>query len=224
MPAVLKASLNEIALAEVTVAGTFADEDTKVNATASVESLVAGDYDIAFMLTADGLTGKTTSWKQQNYFCKGHAGNPYKSKSSMPEDIQFLWDKGSSYYETYNDVLISSSYVSYKNKATLPTLVANGTVSSEYTLKMPTKTTLKKALKLDQVYVVAVLLDKKTGAIVNAGRARVTGSTGIEDVTTGTEATVVARYTVNGVQVSAPVKGVNILKMSDGTTRKVLVK
>lgn len=224
MPAVLKASLNEIALAEVTVAGTFTDEDTKVNATASVESLVAGDYDIAFMLTADGLTGKTTSWKQQNYFCKGHAGNPYKSKSSMPEDIQFLWDKGSSYVETYNDVLIASSYVSNKNKATLPTLVANGTVSSEYTLKMPTKVILKKALKLDQVYVVAVLLDKKTGAIVNAGRARVTGSTGIEDVTTGTEATVVARYTVNGVQVSAPVKGVNILKMSDGTTRKVLVK
>lgn len=224
MPAVLKASLNEIALAEVTITGTFADEDTKVNATASVESLVAGDYDIAFMLTADGLTGKTTSWKQQNYFCKGHSGNPYRSKSSMPEDIQFLWDKGSSYYETYNDVLIASSYVSDKNKATLPTLVANGTVSSEYTLKMPTKVTLKKALKLDQVYVVAMLLDKKTGAIVNAGRARVTGSTGIEDVTTGTEATVVARYTVNGVQVSAPVKGVNILKMSDGTTRKVLVK
>lgn len=224
MPAVLKASLNEIALAEVTVAGTFTDEDTKVNATASVESLVAGDYDIAFMLTADGLTGKTTSWKQSNYFSKGHSGNPYNSKSSMPEDIQFLWDKGSSYVETYNDVLIASSYVSNKNKATLPTLVANGTVSSEYTLKMPTKVILKKALKLDQVYVVAVLLDKKTGAIVNAGRARVTGSTGIEDVTSGTEATVVARYTVNGVQVSAPVKGVNILKMSDGTTRKVLVK
>lgn len=224
MPAVLKASLNEIALAEVTVAGTFTDEDTKVNATASVESLVAGDYDIAFMLTADGLTGKTTSWKQSNYFCKGHSGNPYNSKSSMPEDIQFLWDKGSSYYETYNDVLISSSYVSYKNKATLPTLVANGTVSSEYTLKMPTKRTLKEAIKHDQVYVVALLLDKKTGAIVNAGRARVTGSTGIEDVTSGTEATVVARYTVNGVQVSAPVKGVNILKMSDGTTHKVLVK
>lgn len=224
MPAVLKASLNEIALAEVTVAGTFADEDTKVNATASVESLVAGDYDIAFMLTADGLTGKTTSWKQQNYFCKGHSGNPYKSKSSMPEDIQFLWDKGSSYYATYNDVLIASSYVSDKNKATLPTLVANGTVSSEYTLKMPTKVALKKALKLDQVYVVAMLLDKTSGKIINAGKARVTGSTGIEDVTTGTEATVVARYTVNGVQVSAPVKGVNILKMSDGTTRKVLVK
>lgn len=222
MPEALKKSLNEIALAEVTVTGTFAEEDTKVNATASVESLVAGDYDIAFMLTADGLTGTTKSWKQSNYFCKG--GGRYNSQASMPDDLKFLWDMGSSYVETYNDVLIASSYVSSNNKATLPTLVANGTVSSEYTMKMPTKVDLKKALKLDQIYVVALLLDKKTGAIVNAGRARVTGSTGIEDVTTGSEATVVARYNVNGVQIAAPVKGINIVKMSDGTTRKVLVK
>lgn len=222
MPEVLKASLDEIALTDVTVTGTFVEEDTKVNATASVESLVAGDYDIAFMLTADGLTGTTKSWKQSNYFCKG--GGRYNSQASMPDDLKFLWDMGSSYVETYNDVLIASSYVSSNNKATLPTLVANGTVSSEYTMKMPTKVALKKALKLDQIYVVALLLDKKTGAIVNAGRARVTGSTGIEDVTTGSEATVVARYNVNGVQIAAPVKGINIVKMSDGTTRKVLVK
>lgn len=222
MPEVLKASLDEIALTDVTVTGTFAEEDTKVNATASVESLVAGDYNIAFMLTADGLTGTTKSWKQSNYFCKG--GGRYNSQASMPDDLKFLWDMGSSYVETYNDVLIASSYVSSNNKATLPTLVANGTVSSEYTMKMPTTVALKKALKLDQIYVVALLLDKKTGAIVNAGRARVTGSTGIEDVTTGSEATVVARYNVNGVQIAAPVKGINIVKMSDGTTRKVLVK
>lgn len=222
MPEVLKASLDEIALTDVTVTGTFAEEDTKVNATASVESLVAGDYNIAFMLTADGLTGTTKSWKQSNYFCKG--GGRYNSQASMPDDLKFLWDMGSSYVETYNDVLIASSYVSSNNKATLPTLVANGTVSSEYTMKMPTKVALKEALKLDQIYVVALLLDKKTGAIVNAGRARVTGSTGIEDVTTGSEATVVARYNVNGVQIAAPVKGINIVKMSDGTTRKVLVK
>ena len=222
MPEALKKSLNEIALAEVTVAGTFTDEDTKVNATATVNSLVSGDYDIAFILTADNLTGTTSSWKQHNYFCKG--GGRYNSQASMPDDLKFLWNKGSEYFETYNDVLIASSYVNSKNKATLPTLVAYGTVNSEYSLKMPTKTVLKKVLKHDQVYVVALLLDKKTGAIVNAGRARVTGSTGIEDVTTGTEATVVARYNVNGVQIAAPVKGINIVKMSDGTTRKVLVK
>lgn len=222
MPEALKKSLNEIALAEVTVAGTFTDEDTKVNATATVNSLVSGDYDIAFILTADNLTGTTSSWKQHNYFCKG--GGRYNSQASMPDDLKFLWNKGSEYFETYNDVLIASSYVNSKNKATLPTLVAYGTVNSEYSLKMPTKTVLKKVLKHDQVYVVALLLDKKTGAIVNAGRARVTGSTGIENVNNSSEATVVARYNVNGVQIAAPVKGINIVKMSDGTTRKVLVK
>lgn len=32
----------------------------------------------------------------------------------------------------------------------------------------------------------------------------------------------VARYTADGVRISAPVKGLNIIKMSDGTTRKVI--
>lgn len=48
-----------------------------------------------------------------------------------------------------------------------------------------------------------------------------TGVKGVEN--NSTNATVVARYAVDGTQISAPVKGINILKMSDGTTRKVLV-
>lgn len=225
-PKVVAKILEDLPVAEVKVNGVFTEEDTKVNATASVESLVSGDYDIIFALTANGLTSNDDSWLQRNAYAKEYSGasGTYNSKEEMPDEFKPYWDKGTEYKTVYNDVLISSSYVSRTNKATLPTLVENGTVSSEYTLKMPTKTGLKKALNLDQIYVVAMLLDKTSGRIINAGRARVTGSTGIEDVTTGTEATVVARYTVNGVQVSAPVKGVNILKMSDGTTRKVLVK
>ncbi|MDO4159460.1 MAG: hypothetical protein Q4D41_03275 [Prevotellaceae bacterium] len=34
----------------------------------------------------------------------------------------------------------------------------------------------------------------------------------------------VQRYTIDGTQVSAPVKGINIIRMSNGTTRKVVVK
>lgn len=48
-------------------------------------------------------------------------------------------------------------------------------------------------------------------------------STGVKGVENNSTATVVARYAVDGTQISAPVKGINILKMSDGTTRKVLV-
>ena len=226
LPKAFKASLEEMPLVDVTVEGAFSEDTAYVYAKASVESLVSGDYDIAYMLIADNLSGTTSKWKQSNYFAKGTG--VYNSKSSMPEDLQFLWDAGSSYAATYNDVLIASSYSNSKNKATLPTLVENGSVNSYYTLTMPIKSELKKTIRScgNEVYVIAVVLDKKTGAIVNAGKSKVAdfGTTGIENVNNNTEATVVARYNVNGVQIAAPVKGINIVKMSDGTTRKVLVK
>lgn len=226
LPKAFMASLKEMPLIDVSVEGAFSEDTAYVYAKASVESLVSGDYDIAYMLVADNLSGTTKPWKQSNYFAKGNG--VYNSQSSMPEDLQFLWDAGSSYAATYNDVLISSSYVSSKNKATLPSLVANGSVNSYYTLTMPTKKALKEAIRScgNEVYVIAMVLDKKTGAIVNARKAKVAdfGTTGIENVNNSSEATVVARYNVNGVQIAAPVKGINIVKMSDGTTRKVLVK
>lgn len=217
-------TLDDLPVVEVKVTGTFAEEDTKVNAKASVESLVSGDYNIVYALVADGLTGTTNIWKQKNAYSKIYAGsNGANSKSDLPEDLQPLWDAGETYFATFNDILIASSYTKSKNNATLPTLVENGVVSSEYTLSMPTSTKIKSAIKHDKVYVVAMVLDKK-GAIINAAKSLVTGTTGIENVNNSSEATVVARYNVNGVQIAAPVKGINIVKMSDGTTRKVLVK
>lgn len=52
-----------------------------------------------------------------------------------------------------------------------------------------------------------------TGATAIAGTQASAGS-----------ATAVARYAADGTLLAAPVKGVNIIKMSDGTTRKVVVK
>lgn len=49
-------------------------------------------------------------------------------------------------------------------------------------------------------------------------------TTAIKTANATTNASVVARYNVNGQKVSAAQRGVNILKMSDGTVRKVLVK
>lgn len=226
LPKAFKASLEEMPLVYVTVEGAFSEDTAYVYAKASVESLVSGDYDIAYMLIADNLSGTTSKWKQYSYYSK--TAGKFPSKNKIPEDLQFLWDEPASYAATYNDVLIASSYSNSKNKATLPTLVENGSVNSYYTLTMPTKKALKETIRScgNEVYVVAVVLDKKTGAIVNARKAKVAdfGTTGIENVNNSSEATVVARYNVNGVQIAAPVKGINIVKMSDGTTRKVLVK
>lgn len=51
-----------------------------------------------------------------------------------------------------------------------------------------------------------------------------TSSTGISNAVVSDENAVeVARYALDGTKLSAPTKGVNIIKMSDGTTRKVVV-
>lgn len=49
-------------------------------------------------------------------------------------------------------------------------------------------------------------------------------STAVEEVEAVTDAREVARYSVDGRQLSAPQPGVNIIKMSDGTSKKVWVK
>ena len=50
------------------------------------------------------------------------------------------------------------------------------------------------------------------------------GTSGIKDLQNSGEAKVVARYTSDGQLVSAPVKGLNILKLSNGKIVKVIVK
>lgn len=50
------------------------------------------------------------------------------------------------------------------------------------------------------------------------------GSTGINGIVNGGEdVKEVARYSIDGTRIYAPVKGINIIKMSDGTTKKVMI-
>lgn len=51
------------------------------------------------------------------------------------------------------------------------------------------------------------------------------GTTSIDGIgTTEGDVQEVARYTIDGVRLSAPAKGINIIRYSDGTTKKVIVK
>ncbi len=223
MPDAVEAALADYPEVAVSVSGQYNADSTQVEATATVTSLVSGQYEVAYMLVADGLTGKTTSWKQSNFYNKTQGA--FKSKSELPEDLQYLWDEPASYNQVYNDVLIASSYSASANQAEFGEFVENGVTTGNYTLTMPTKKSLLKALDKKKVSVVAVIIDPQTGVILNAGKALVgAGTTGIITVNNSANATVVARYAADGTKVSAPVKGLNILKMSDGTTRKVMVK
>lgn len=53
---------------------------------------------------------------------------------------------------------------------------------------------------------------------------KVDEATGISNVENTSNVYEVARYTVDGKRIAAPQKGINIVRMSDGSTRKVVVK
>ena len=78
---------------------------------------------------------------------------------------------------------------------------------------------------LDETPEKAMLINTETNEIVNADEKEIesSGTVGINNASSESEVKEVARYSVDGARISAPVKGINIVKMSDGTTRKVMI-
>lgn len=209
-------------LADVQVSGTFDEAFTKVDAKAKLRPLFEGTYKLEFVLVADGLKGTGTGWNQTNYYSYAYASQTGYTKENLPDDLKYLYDLGATFSPTFNDVAIASSYVGGSNKVPAQTIAAGETAEVSYTIDLPTYEKLKNALQKDQIYVIAILIDS-TGSIANVGKARVDGITGISTVNGGkTNETVF--YSLDGRKLSAPQQGINIVKMSDGSTRKVMMK
>lgn len=209
---------------DVTVNGKFNDDFTAVDVTTNIEYLTdGGEYTVVYVLTADGLTGTSASWKQSNY---------YYSYNPVGDPLIDQFCKGGIYGTSsvalvYNDVMIGSSYNNNGiNQA--PALTgeakAGEIATGSYTIDMPTKATLKGAINNNEVYAV-VLVIASDGTIANAAKAKVTGAeTSIEKTVVDTDSQEVIRYNTAGQQINAPQKGLNIIKHADGKTSKVIVK
>ena len=211
------------ALAKVSVSGTVDENLTKVNAKAEIEALLNNsNYTLEFVVIGDGLTGTSSAWNQSNYYYQ-------YSANQMPADLA-IFANGGKYGKSsvtgwiFNDVALCSSYVSSVNKAPALGVLASGEKKeAEYTLTLPTKTTLKNALKKDQLYIIALVVDEDK-TIVNAAKKKieVAEPSGIETIETDSE--VEGFYTVDGKRLSAPVKGMNVVKMTNGFTKKIVIR
>lgn len=211
------------ALAKISVSGTANADMTQVDAKAEVEALLDGSqFGLEFVVVGDGIKGSGAGWNQSNYYSQ-------YSASELPADLAIFgmggeYGKSSISGWTFNDVALCSSYVNNVNEAPgLGVLAAGQKQESNYTLTLPTKAKLKNAIQKDQLYVVALLTDA-FGRIVNAAKAQVTTEGTAVNAINSTDATVVSRYSLDGRQLSTPQKGLNIVKLSDGRTVKVLVK
>lgn len=218
----MEAALAIPAMANLQVSGTFDETNTKVDANAKFSPLFDGTYKLEFVLIADGLKGSGTGWNQTNYYVQYDASQVEEDLADVCSGGKYGTNPIQGY--TFNDVAIASSYVSGSNQISAQTLTAGENAEVSYTLNLPTYAKLKNALQMDQIYVIAVLI-ASDGSVANVAKVKVADydPTAISGIHTAT-ATEAARYTLDGRQVSAPQRGLNIIRLSDGTVRKVIVK
>ena len=206
---------------EVSVSGAIDDAKTHVYATANINPLVSGNFKLAYVLVADEVFCPKDNWRQMNYYSA-------RRRETQPEEMaQFCMGgaQGTKLFEWhYDDVAISSSYDNNgKNQVQIGALEAGKTLKHSFTIDMPTDAELLSAIQTNKLYVVAMVI-APDGRIENAAKSQVTPIAGIHDIESSQKLTEVARYTIDGRRISQPQKGVNIVKLSDGTTFKVLVK
>lgn len=201
----------------VEVTGEFNDGNTEVMASATIHPLVDGKgYHIEYVVIADGVESTAASFKQ---------ANSYRGMTGLPEDLEWLSSAASKIEWTYDDVALVSSTKNGKlqTKALAP-FVADEEQTNSYTLTMPTKAALVNALDFEQIYVVALVVDGN-GLIANAAKAQVAAFSGVEAATIDSKnRTEVARYSIDGRHLAAPAQGINIIRYSDGSVAKVMVR
>ena len=211
------------AKAAISVTGAWSEDGKKVNATATIESVLPGSsFKIEYVLVADGLTGTGTAWTQTNYY--------YQYTAAQVEDDLAIFAKNGKYGKssvsglTFNDVAIA---VGKSTQTTAPGLLTVGEpVTNSYTLAMPTRTALLNAIQSDKVSVVALLINSK-GTIENAAKFQMPkyeDPSGVSTVRMGDDVTPQQHYSLDGRQLQGQQKGLNIIRMSDGSVKKVMMK
>ena len=231
--------------AEVVVSPVWNEDQTVIEVNTNVTFLYNSDtapYALGYVLLADGLTGTSYNWWQYNgyYGTTGLATEPYLNAWTTRGTI--VEGMFQDYYGNSIDACMVQDMV-YDHIAIKATSVSKGvsgsikapivadqaqTHTTTFNLSNGVKSKTGDNLLQDKskLKVVALLFNTKTGEIVNAAQSEIApyGSTGIENVSNSADnVKEVARYSIDGTQLNAPAKGINIVKMSDGTTRKVLV-
>ncbi len=210
--------LATIPVAEI-VSKPFLEGDI-LTANAEVNFLYTGDasnYAIGYVLTHDGMQDE--SWSQANYIS---GDNSWVDLDPLFEP----WAKAGENVSgvVFNEVAITANGIKSGIEGSIPVEVKEETPvihSVEFDLSK-----LNNIQNRENLNVAVILFDTKTGAVVNSDIMSVKGgTTGIEEIEDECENVIeTARYTVDGRRIITPEKGLNIVKYSDGTVKKIIVK
>ncbi len=174
-------------------------------------------YALAYVLTADSLKGDGKEWFQANKYAGTSEKDPnLVHLTKLPALITNM---------VYNHVAIAGcgGKNGIAGSVEYPVKIGKDYVHSQE-IDIPVIDGV--AIDKSTLRMIVMLINTKNGEVVNVAQASVEGQEpgAVDNVTGDESATVVARYGVNGQEVTADAKGVQILKYSDGHVEKRMVR
>ena len=201
--------------ADINITPTLNDDETAVDIATEVifpYDLTDGDYTVEYILTSDGLTDAT--WGQSNYYAGGGSGYPLYMD-------QFTKGESTVYGLVFNDVAVMTSEMLGGANNSVTTATADVPVKLSYAFSLANALNTNYAPVIQNVQnlkVVALLIDYTTGKVLNANVAKVGNSTGIT-ISEMSQKPAATYFDLQGRRVAKPAKG---LYINNG--RKVVVK
>ena len=211
----LAASNKEFGMADINITSTLNADETAVNINTEVSfpyDLTNGNYAVEYVLTSDGLTDAT--WGQGNYYAGGGSGYPLYMD-------QFTKGESTVYGLVFNDVAVMTSEMLGGANNSVTTATADVPVKLSYAFSLANALNTNYAPVIQNVQnlkVVALLIDYTTGKVLNANVAKVGNSTGIT-ISEMSQKSDANYFDLQGRRVAKPAKG---LYINNG--RKVVVK
>lgn len=220
----------EVPEVDVRVAAQWNNDMTSVDIGAAIEFLIAPEsISLVYVLTADSLTSTATSWKQSNYYYQFTAAQVDNGPGLVDFCKNGKYGK-SSVKLTFNDVVIGSSYLSEtQNEGQIicsdEGYKAGSIYQATYSIPASTKAWAKSAAKKGLVDLSVLVVDNATGYILNARKVRVELPAAVIPVPSHNGTTnQTARYNAAGQAIATPQRGLNIIRMADGSVKKVMIK
>lgn len=227
-------SMQGLAEAELVVKPQWNADYTAIDVTTDVKFLFDSEeapYAIGYVLLEDGLKydkaldgNKEQNWKQANAYAgaSGMEDEPYLYEwTQKPQSVSDM---------EYNHVAVMAKDVSGGKEGSVVAPIVceqaqTNTTSFDLSNGIRSYNGFELLRDKSKFKVVALLFNTETGSIINAAEAAVPYTASIGGIADGGTGVVeVARYSVDGTRKSASGKGISIIRMSDGTVRKVIEK
>lgn len=194
----------------ITADATYDESTKQVTAHTTVnvnEPLTSQNLWLAYAVTEDSVTG----YKQANSYSGGASGEMggWENKASVTDDFVYD-DLARGIFPDYDGVAFASE-----------NLEPGVNYDHDYTFTMPDN-----VRNPEKTHIIALLINHSSGEVVNAFSVvpEIKKATGINAVHHDANATVEGYYSINGMRLSKPQPGICIIKMTDGTVRKMVVK